>query len=100
MHQFWKIDEMVRLLASDLKKRCKASASVLALACCSKRLSDVVLDALWEELNGLIWLMMCLPPETWEIRNGEFVRTTWVHPHFRGTHLINRFSYAAPLPGN
>ena len=92
---------MVRLLALDLKKRCKASASTLALACCSKKLSGVILDSLWEEFsNHLIWLLRCLPPETWEIHDDEFVSAIWVHSHSRGTHLINRFSYVAPLPKN
>jgi len=82
MHQFWEIDEMVCLLASDLEKRCKASASAVALACCSKRLSDIVLGCIWEELVGLERLVSCLPPDTWEIRDCELVRTAWVHPHF------------------
>ena len=85
MHRFWEIEEMVRLLASDLEKRCEAPSSAIALACCSKRLSGIVLDSLWEVLpDGLRSLMECLPPETWEIRNDEFVRTTLVRSHFRG----------------
>ena len=75
MHRFWEIEEMVRLLASDLGIRCKASASAVALACCSKRLSDIVLDPLWEEIEGLSRLTRCLPPQTWEVRSDEFVRT-------------------------
>ena len=82
MHRFWEIDEMVYLLASDLKKRCKAPASAVALACCSKRLSDIVLGPLWEELLGLERLVRCLPPDTWEILDHEIVRTTWAHSHF------------------
>ena len=99
MHRFWEIEEMVRLVASDLEERCNASATVLALACCSKRLSDIVLDSLWEEPDDLTRLMRCLPPETWEIHDEEFVRT-WVHSHFWGTHLTNRSSYVAPLSRN
>lgn len=57
MRRFWEIDEMVRLLSADLKKRCAASASTVALARCSRRLGDVVLDSLWEELRGLTRLM-------------------------------------------
>ena len=74
MHRFWEIDEMVRMVASDLENHYEASASTLALACCSKRLSDIVLDILWEWLEGLSWLMRCLPRKTWETRNGNFVR--------------------------
>ena len=96
MHQFWQIDELVRMLASNLKKRCGASASALALACCSKQLSDIVLDSLWEELEGLGRLMKCLPSETWEIRDDGFVRMTWVYSHLSGSSLVNRFSYVVP----
>ena len=65
---------MVRLLATDLEKQCEASA--VALACCSKRLADIALDSVWEEVRGLRRLMRCLPPDTWEIRRREFVRTS------------------------
>ena len=75
MHRFWEIDEMLRLLAMYLDKQHGASASAVALACCSKRLGDVVLDSLWEELRCLSQLMQCLPPDTWEIYDGEFVST-------------------------
>lgn len=74
MHRFWQIDELVRLVASELEKGCGASASAVALACCSKRLSDSVLDPLWEELIGLSRLVKCLPPDTWETRDGKLVR--------------------------
>jgi len=76
MHRFWETDDMVRLLTTDLEERCAASASAVALACCSKRLSDIVLDTLWEQLRGLCQLMRCFPPDAWEICNGKFVRTT------------------------
>ena len=64
---------MVRLLAKDLEKRCGASASAVALACCSRQLADIVLDSVWEEVRGLVRLMQCLSPDTWEIRDCEFV---------------------------
>lgn len=91
MHQFWETDKMIRLVTSDLKGRCRALASVVALACCSKRLSDIALDAVWEELEDQGQLMTCLPSDTWEIRNDEFVRTTWVYYHFRGAHKSTGF---------
>ena len=100
MHRFWQIDELVRMVASDLENRCGASTSVLALACCSKRLSDIVLDILWESLEGLGFLMECLPPETWEIDDGEFVRITWVYSHLSASSPVNRCSYIAPRPRN
>ena len=73
MHRFWGIDELVRVLVVDLQQRCEASASAIALACCSKRLEGVVLDCVWGQLTGLSLLMQCLPPGTWERRGGEFV---------------------------
>ena len=76
MHWFWEIDEMVCLLVTILKIRHRALASAIALACCSKRLADTVLEPLWEEIRGLHWLMRCLPPDTWEMRDREFVSST------------------------
>jgi len=86
MHHFWEIHELVRILSKDLEERCGASASAIALACCSKRLADVVLDQLWEHLTGLVWLMRCLPRDTWESRNGEFVITTRSGPRASGAY--------------
>ena len=96
MHQFWRIDELVRVVASDLEKRCGASASALALACCSKQLSDIVLDSIWEALEGLGRLMRCLPQESWEIRDDEFVRSSRAGSYFGRSLTINRFSYVPP----
>ena len=76
---------MVRLLATDLKKRHGASASAVALACCSRRLADIALDSLWEELNSLSRLMQCLPPDTWKMYDDEFVSTTLSSPLALGT---------------
>ena len=75
MHQFWEIDELVRLVATALEKHYTASASAVALARCSKRLGDIVLDSLWEQLTGLGLLLKCLPSDTWEVRDDEFVST-------------------------
>ena len=80
MHRFWEINEMVRLLATILNKQYDASASAVALACCSKRLEDIVLDSVWEKLIGLEHLMRCLPTDTWEIHDDEFVSTTCSSP--------------------
>jgi len=100
MHRFWKINEMVRFLAADLKGDYTTSTSAVTLACCSKRLEDIVLDSLWEHLADLRRLMRCLPPDTWEIHNGEFVRTTHPSPPTLGSSLVNRFSYVVPPSRN
>ena len=99
MHQFWEIYEMVRLLATILEKQCKASGSAVALACCSKRLGDIVLDSVWEELGDLGRLMRCLPPDTWEMRHGKFVSTTCSSLLALRAYLSS-FSYVAPLTRN
>ena len=91
MHRFWEIDEMVRLLATILEKQYAASASAVALACCSKRLEGIVLDSVWEELRGLGWLMRCLPQDTWKMHNGEFVSTTRSGPLSLGSHRSTGF---------
>jgi hypothetical protein len=75
MHKLWEIDEIVCLVVAKLEEHNKGNASALALACCSKPLSGMVLDSLWKDLMGLSQLMMCLPPDSWEIRGDEFVRT-------------------------
>jgi len=85
MHRFWEIDELVRTLATDLKWR-NTYGSAIALACCSKRLGDIVLDSLWEHLNLLGRLMRCLPPETWEIRDQTFVSTADFGPFVLGAY--------------
>jgi hypothetical protein len=66
---------MVRLVATALEKHYTASASAVALARCSKRLGDIVLDSLWEQRTGLGVLLKCLPSDTWEVRDDEFVST-------------------------
>lgn len=97
MHRLWEIEEMVRLLATHLEKQHGASASAVALACCSKRLTDAVLDSVWEELRGLDLLMKCFPPETWEIDpGGEFVSTSCYSPLALVAYLSTGF-HTSPL---
>ncbi|KAF9646237.1 hypothetical protein BDM02DRAFT_276133 [Thelephora ganbajun] len=82
MHRFWEIDEMVRLLVTNLPvtnfgkrkrfRRLRTSATAVALACCSKQLSAIVLDSLWEDVFDLNQLLKCFPPNSWEMRDGEF----------------------------
>lgn len=71
MHRLWKINEIVHLILTDLEK----GASALALACCTKSLTDVALNFLWEDVADLLQLMMCLPPDSWKICDDEFVRS-------------------------
>lgn len=85
MHRFWEIDELVRTLATELKWRA-TFPSAIALACCSKRLGDIVLDPLWEKLDGLCRLMRCLPPDTWELRDRTLVSTQYFGLPVFGAH--------------
>ena len=71
MHRVWEIDEIVRLIVSHLKRH---KQGAVALACCSRSLSDIVLDSLWEHLVGLSRLLKCLPRDTWTTRDFDFVR--------------------------
>ena len=83
---------MTRLLATHLVTLDKPS--VAALACSSKLLVEAALDPLWERLEkGPRPLMRCLPQDTWEIRDSEFVSTTCCNPQLLGLPL-DRFSYA------
>ena len=70
MHRLWEINEIVRLVLTNVGK----GSSALALACCTKSLTDIVLDFLWEHVEDPIHLMKCLPPDSWEMCNYEFVR--------------------------
>jgi len=79
MHRFWEVDEMIRLLATHLVALDKPS--VAALACSSKLLEEAALDPLWERLDkGPRPLMRCLPQDTWEIRDSEFVSISCCKP--------------------
>ena len=93
-HRLWGIDEVVRLIVTDLKRGDNASA--VALACCSRLLSDIVLDVLWQYLEDLCQLLMCLPPDTWEVHEDEFVSATCFTSSFLRSLMVDRFSYVVP----
>lgn len=66
------MDEIIRLLASELLAS-EAKATAVSLACCCKNFEDPVLDVLWEAQDGLAPLLKCLPREVWKEDGGILV---------------------------
>ena len=65
MHPCLSVDEILRLLASELVAS-EAKATAVALASCCKSFEDPVLDALWEAQDRLVPLLKCFPQDVWE----------------------------------
>lgn len=82
MHPCLCVDEIVRLIASELVTT-KGQASVVALARCCKNFEDPVLDVLWRTTERLHPLLKSLPGDVW---NGSectvSAPTTFVLPSF------------------
>ena len=72
MHPCLGVDEILRLLASELVAS-EAKATAVALACCRKSFEEPALDALWETQDRLIPLLKCFPPDAWKEEGGCFV---------------------------
>ena len=65
MHPCLNVDEIARLLASELVAS-GGDATAVALACCCKNLEDPVLDALWVTQTLLGPLLEIFPEDVWE----------------------------------
>jgi len=65
MHPCLRVDEIVRVIASELVLSGGRGTSV-ALACCCKSLEDPVLDVLWETQTRLRPLLGSLPIDVWD----------------------------------
>ena len=65
MHPCLSVDEILRLLASELVAS-EAKTTAVALASCCKSFEDPVLDALWETQARLVPLLKCFPQDVWE----------------------------------
>ena len=63
MHACLNVDEIVRLIASELVSEGKATT--VALACCCKIFEDPALDALWETQDQILPLLRTLPEDVW-----------------------------------
>jgi len=72
MHACLNVDEIVRLLASELVASGGKEAAA-ALACCCKSFEDPVLDALWEALDQLRPLLKSFPADVLDDKGGKFV---------------------------
>ena len=64
MHACLNVDEILRLIVSELVGL-EAKAAAAALACCCKSFEDPVLDTLWETQNRLLPLLKSLPVDVW-----------------------------------
>ena len=65
MHACLNVDEIVRLITSELVEL-KPGAAAVALACCCKNFEDPVLDVLWETQDRLFPLLKSLPADVWD----------------------------------
>ena len=72
MHSCLRVDEILRLLASELVES-GAEVTAVSLACCCRSLEDPALDALWKTQDRLTPLLKCLPQEVWREEGGSFV---------------------------
>ena len=72
MHPCLRVDEVLRLFASELVVS-GAKATAASLACCCKSFEEPALDALWETQIHLTPLLKCFPRDVWEEEDGRFV---------------------------
>ena len=79
MHPCLRLDEIVRLIASELVASGERGTSV-ALACCCKNLEDPVLDVLWTTQRRLGPLLGSLPGNVWN--DGGFIVSATTTPLF------------------
>ena len=75
MHAFLNVDEIIRLIASELVTSGERGAAV-ALAYCRKSFEDPVLDALWEVQDHLYPLLKSFPGEIWDEKSGGIFVST------------------------
>ena len=64
MHACLHVNEILRLIASEVVAS-KGKATAVALACCCKSFEDPVLDALWETQDQLAVLLKTFPKDVW-----------------------------------
>ena len=72
MHLCLSVDEILRLIASELVTS-GTKATAAALACCCKSFKDPMLDALWRKQYELAPLLKCFPQDAWNEEDGSFV---------------------------
>lgn len=72
MHACLCVDEIIRLLASELIT-IGGRGTAVALACCCKNFQDPVLDELWKVQDQLPPLLRSFPRKVWDDDGGDFV---------------------------
>lgn len=73
MHKAFDLLDIVRLIADNIPD--DELKSAVALACCRKSISTPTLDSLWDRQTDFGTLLAyTLPPATWKVVNGVFVR--------------------------
>ena len=72
MHPCLGVDEILRLIASELVTS-GTKATAAALACCCKSFEDPMLDALWRKQYELTPLLKCFPQDVWNEEDESFV---------------------------
>ena len=70
MHPCLHVDEIVKLVASELVAS-KSKASAAALARCCRGFEDSVLDSIWEDPGWLTNLLRVFPKDVWDYREYE-----------------------------
>jgi len=65
MHACLNVDEIVRLIASELVAS-GGTETAVAFACCRKSFEDPVLDVLWVEQDRLLPLLESFPEGIWD----------------------------------
>ena len=65
MHACLRVDEIVRLIASELVGS-EGKGSAIALTCCCKSFEDPVLDVSWETQDKLLPLLKSFPGDVWD----------------------------------
>lgn len=72
MHRCFSIDEIIRLVACEIIES-ENGATAVSLACCCKGFEGPVLDVLWTTQDKLVPLLKCLPQDSWEESDENFV---------------------------
>jgi len=70
MHRAFLIDDIVHTVLQNVKP---SASDLISFACTSSASSSPALDILWRVQSSLGPLIMCLPPDTWEIRDDNVV---------------------------
>lgn len=72
MHHIFRVDEILRIIASSIEYENRIDA--VSFACCCKSFSAPALDAIWGTWQrSFPTLLRTLPPSAWTIEDKTFV---------------------------